>query len=85
MSGLFTSNSLANQIGFDNMRAGVPHADLVKEIEIAKLLICHLVHAQGGSFVITDEELARNPRRFILQIDHKDDPGMMVIKVADKS
>jgi hypothetical protein len=66
------------------MRASVPHADLVKEVEIAKLIICHLVHAQGGSFVITDEELARDVSRFILQIKHSDNPGMMIIKVADK-
>lgn len=84
MSDLFTTNSLVNQIALANMRVSTPHAELVQELEIAKLLLCHLVHAQGGAFTITDSELTRDVNRFTLQISHQSEPGLMVIKVKER-
>ncbi len=83
-NGLFTFGSNVNQAALAGLNLQVPREQITAELEVAKLVICHLVHAQGGSFVISDDEFSRDIRRFQLQIEHRIDPGMMVIKVREK-
>jgi len=56
-----------------------------EELAVAKLIICHLVTAMGGSFTISNSELIRIMNKVDLKITHSDlAGGMMIIKVEGK-
>jgi hypothetical protein len=62
-----------------------PASDRDGQLEIAKLIICNLVHEMGGSWTVQDADLVSTSSKFELNIYQSESlPGLLIVKVKER-